>query len=76
IPGELVARNPTITVTLNGKTLGRFRATESEVWRDDHVTPLPVSNLLEISTDQTIKEPGSNPRDLGIRVRFIAWGPG
>jgi hypothetical protein len=76
IPGELVARHPTITVTLNGKTLERFRATESEVWRDDHVTPLPASNLLEISTDQTIKEPGSNPRDLGMSVRFIAWGPG
>ncbi|MGZ8830612.1 MAG: hypothetical protein ACXW2Q_09595, partial [Thermoanaerobaculia bacterium] len=25
---------------------------------------------------QTVKEPGRNPRDLGMSVRFIAWGPG
>ena len=75
IPGELVSKPPVITVVLNGKTLERFRATSPEISRDYHVTPLGTPNVLQLSTDQMTKDATSG-RDLGLRVRFISWGPG
>jgi hypothetical protein len=75
IPGELVAKKPLITVSLNGKTLERFRATTADISRDYHVTPLDGINVMELSTDQTTKD-AITGRDLGLRVRFISWGPG
>ncbi len=75
IPGDLVAKQPEITVTLNGHTLERFRATSPDVSRDYHVTALDGPNVMTLASDQTTKEAGSG-RELGLRVRFISWGPG
>ena len=75
VPGELVAKQPVITVALNGRTLERFRATSPDISRDYHVTPLNATNVMKLSTDQTTKD-GTTGRDLGLRVRFISWGPG
>jgi len=74
IPGELVSKQPAITVSLNGKTLERFRSTTADVSRDYHVTPLAAPNVLQLSTDQTVKDTTIG-RDIGLRVRFISWGP-
>jgi DIE2/ALG10 family len=74
IPGELVSKQPVITVSLNGKILERIRATTAEISRDYHVTPLGAPNVLQLSTDQTTKDAVTG-RDLGLRVRFISWGP-
>lgn len=76
IPGELLAREPAIAISLNGKLLERLRATTVEISRDFHVTPLPSQNVMELSTDQTVKPSSAEPRELGLRVRFISWGPG
>jgi hypothetical protein len=75
IPGELVSKQPAITVMLNGKMLERFRATGADISRDYHVTPLDGPNVMQLSTDQTSKD-ATTGRDLGLRVRFISWGPG
>jgi hypothetical protein len=72
---DLLPKHPTITVTLNGKLLERFAPDSTEVSRDYHVTPAATANVLGLAIDQTTKENGSG-RDLGLRVRFISWGPG
>ncbi|HEY3052131.1 MAG TPA: glycosyltransferase family 39 protein [Thermoanaerobaculia bacterium] len=69
VPTEIVSKQPNVTVTLNGKTLDRFRATEEFISRDYHVTPAMEPNVLELSTDQTLDK-------RGLKVRFISWGPG
>jgi hypothetical protein len=69
VPGEILPNQPTITIKLNGTTLERFRATSGDISRDYHVTPLATPNTLEMSIDQSLNE-------NGLRVRFIAWGPG
>lgn len=74
IPGDLAPRQPLITVALNGTVLERFRASTSEISRDYHVKPRMAQNVMELTTDQTTKDAAG--RDLGLHVRFIAWGRG
>lgn len=75
VPDEVIGKHPLITVSLNGRTLERIRAATSDISRDYHVTPLAAANVMQLTTDQTTKEAATG-RDLGLRVRFISWGPG
>jgi len=77
VPGELIARNPTITVKLNGRVVERVPVTGDSVERDFHVDPAPrgLPNVLELSIDQTVL-PQHESRELGLRLRYLAWGPG
>ena len=73
IPPELAAKQPRITVALDGKPLETLRAT-GEVSRDYHVNLVqPAAPVLHLSTDQIVND---GTRELGLRVRFISWGPG
>ena len=76
VPGELVQKNPTITVKLNGRVIGRIPASSDSVEQDFHVAPAPrgLPNILEISTDRTVL-PVHDSRELGLRLRYLAWGP-
>jgi len=76
IPGELMSKNPEITVRINGNVVDRFRTTEGYLERNVHV---PASNgaapnTLELSIDHTLG-PGDDGRTLGLRLRYLAWGP-
>ncbi len=73
IPGDLVAKHPTITVTFNGRVIERVPVTGDSIERDFHVTPAPPGrpNTLELSIDQTLHE----SREVGLRLRYLAWGP-
>jgi len=82
IPGELVAERPTITIALNGRTLDHFVVTKEASFEHDYkVTPAPggAPNRLEMSIDKTYnavkRHTGEDPRDLGIALRWLAWGP-
>jgi hypothetical protein len=72
VPDELVVAHATITIALNGRVIDRFAAA-SENDREYHVTPAPnaVPNLLDLSIDRTIHE----PRELGMTVRCLSFGP-
>lgn len=80
IPGELMDRNPEITVTMNGRVVDRFRTAEGYFERNVDVLPAPngAPNVLELSIDQTLSPPprqtGSDGRTLGLRLRYLAWG--
>ena len=76
VPGELVPRNPTVTVKLNGREIGRIPATGDSIERDFRVEPAPDGrpNLLELSIDHTVL-PTHESRELGLRLRYLAWGP-
>jgi hypothetical protein len=76
IPGEVMARNPKITIRLNGKVVDELRTTAGFVERDLHVTPMPGGkpNVLELSTDRSVR-PAGDGRELGLRLRYISWGP-
>ena len=56
VPGELIARKPTITVKLNGRVVERFPVTGDSVERDFRVDPAPrgLPNVLELSIDRTV----------------------
>jgi len=81
IAGELVPEHPLITIALNGKVLDRFAATQERYEHDYKVTPAPdgKTNRLEMSIDKTYnavkRRTGEDPRDLGIALRWLAWGP-
>ena len=74
VPGEV--RNPKITIKLNGKVLDEIHTTADSVERDYHVTPAPgnLRNVLELSIDRTVR-PSHDARELGLRLRYLAWGP-
>lgn len=76
VPGELVEQRPTITVRLNGRVAGTIAVTGDSIERDFHVEPAPrgLPNVLELSIDRTVPahEP---PREHGLRLRYLAWGP-
>jgi len=81
IAGELVPERPVITIALNGKILDRFPATQAHYEHDYKVMPAVngKSNRLEMSIDKTYnavkRRTGQDPRDLGIALRWLAWGP-
>lgn len=82
IPREVMPYRPTITVAVNGRVVDRFRTRLGYVERDYRITPAPKNrpNVLELSIDRTVNprraRTGEDPRELGLRVRYLAWGPG
>ncbi len=76
VPGELIPKNPTITVKLNGRIVDRIPVTGDSVERDFDVTPAPrgLPNVLELSIDHTVL-PEHESRELGLRLGYLAWGP-
>jgi len=75
MPGEILAQKPFVTVKLNGVVLGRF-AGAAHVEREYKVTPAQngALNVLELETTRVLKS-GDDPRDLGLQVRYLSWGP-
>jgi hypothetical protein len=77
VPDELMGSPPTITFLMNGAVLDRFQPSEAHLVREYDVTPGPGANRLEIITERTLKPPqraGSDPRELGLLLRYISWG--
>ena len=76
VPRELLAKNPNVMVVINGHVIDRFAVTSDSVERDFHVEPAPnnAPNVLELSIDQTV-HPEHEPRELGLRLRHLSWGP-
>ncbi len=76
VPAEVMPKNPTITVKLNGRIVDQFRTTAGYLEKDYRVTPAPnaLPNVLELSIEHTIT-PAGDGRELGLRLRFLAWGP-
>ena len=68
-----VVAHATITIALNGRVVDRFAATYEDD-REYHVTPAPngAANVLELSIDQTVHQ----PRELGMTIRCLSFGPG
>lgn len=81
IPGELMDKNPGITVKINGRVVDRFHTNEGYIERNVHVMPAPngAPNVLELSIDRTVSptraHTGDDQRTLGLRLRYLAWGP-
>jgi len=75
MPGEIIAQQPFVTVKLNGVVLERFAAA-AHIERDYKVTPAPngALNVLELETTRVLKS-GDDPRDLGLQMRYLSWGP-
>src|SRR6185436_956410 len=76
VPAEVIGSNPAITVKLNGRIVDQFRTTTADVERDYRVTPAPrgLPNVLELGIERTVTPPADG-RELGLRVRFLGWGP-
>ncbi|HEX2062473.1 MAG TPA: hypothetical protein VHK90_17165, partial [Thermoanaerobaculia bacterium] len=76
VPGEVMPHNPKITVKLNGRIVDEFHTKEGYLERDYRVTAAPrgLPNVLELSIDRTVT-PRDDRRALGLRVRYLAWGP-
>lgn len=81
IPGEMLPRQPQVTVTFNGKVLERFRVTSDATSREYEVTPAPAHarNVLELSIDRVLNQKlagiNDDNRDLGLLMRFLSFGP-
>jgi hypothetical protein len=75
VPDELMPSRPTVTFVVNGAVLDRFQPAEAHLVREYDVTPGPAANRLEIQTDRTLKSQRSDPRELGLFVRYLSWGP-
>ena len=81
IPDELVPQRPTLTVKINGVIIDQSQLTEAHLSRDFHVEPAPnnAPNTLDLSMDRTVnpraQHLGDDPRELGLLVHFLAWGP-
>ncbi|HEX8409745.1 MAG TPA: hypothetical protein VF883_12860 [Thermoanaerobaculia bacterium] len=75
VPSELIEGN-FVTVKLNGRVIGRIAVTGDSLERDFHVDPAPrgLPNVLELSIDRTVL-PQHEQRELGLRLRYLAWGP-
>ena len=73
VPDALVVAHATITIALNGRVVDRFAAADEDD-REYHVTPAPnaAPNVLELSIDQTVHQ----PRELGMTIRCLSFGPG
>ncbi|HEY4641753.1 MAG TPA: hypothetical protein VII75_10445, partial [Thermoanaerobaculia bacterium] len=74
VPDVLVVAHANITIALNGRVIDRFAAVYDDDDREYHVTPAPnaAPNLLELSIDQTVHQ----PRELGMTIRCLSFGPG
>ena len=75
LPLELMPKQPVIAISLDGKTVETIHAATAEVSRDYHVRGSGAPAILRLSTDQTSHDAATG-RDLGLRVRFVSWGPG
>ena len=82
VPDELMGDPPVVTIKLNGAIVASFRAPEAHLSRDYSVQPAPngAVNVLELSVDKSLNPArqhlGDDPRELGLLVRFLSWGPG
>lgn len=76
VPAEVMPKNPAITVKLNGRVVDRFNTTAGYLERDYRVTAAPrgLPNVLELSIEHTVT-PAGDGRELGLRLRFLGWGP-
>jgi Dolichyl-phosphate-mannose-protein mannosyltransferase len=76
VPVEVMTRNPAITVKLNGRVIDQFHSTAAYLERDYRVMPGPrgLPNVLELSIERTVTAAGDG-RELGLRLRFLGWGP-
>lgn len=76
LPGDVMPQNPAITVKLNGRVIDRFHTKLGYLERDYRVEAAPrnLPNVLELSIDRTAT-PDGDGRELGLRLRFLAWGP-
>ena len=76
VPAEVMPRNPAITVRLNGRVVDRFHTTAGYLERDYRVTAAPrgLPNVLELSIEHSVT-PVDDGRELGLRMRFLGWGP-
>jgi Dolichyl-phosphate-mannose-protein mannosyltransferase len=74
LPPELMPQNPQITIRINGRVVDRFRPSLVYFERNVDAVPAPggQSNTLELEIDRTHTD---NGRPLGLRVRYLAWGP-
>jgi hypothetical protein len=75
VPGELIARKPTITVKVNGRVLETIPVTSDSIERDFRLQAAPndLPNVLELSIDRTLPAvPGGH--EQGLRLRYLAWG--
>ena len=74
VPSELIAQNPHVDVTLNGRLLERIDVRSEETSRDFEVVPAPAGarNEVTLSIDRTLEADG-NVR--GLRLRYVSWGP-
>ena len=73
VPDELMSSRPTVTFLMNGAVIDRFQPNEAHLVREYEVTPGPANNTLEITTDRTLRS--SDPRELGLLIRYLSWGP-
>jgi hypothetical protein len=75
IPRPLVAQQPALTVTLNGRVLDRVRCTAETTSRTWDVDAIPnAPNELVLSIDRVLKPPG-DVRELGLRLDAYSWTP-
>ncbi|HET7436786.1 MAG TPA: glycosyltransferase family 39 protein [Thermoanaerobaculia bacterium] len=78
VPSELTPRAPRITIRLNGKLVDRFRAHEDLLTKDYddlETAPTGLPNTLQLTIDRTMKPGGNDPRELGLQLRSLSWGP-
>lgn len=82
VPDELMDHPPVVTIALNGAIVDRFAAPEAHLSRDYHLQPAAngAVNVLELAVDKSLNPArqhlGDDPRELGLLVRFLSWGPG
>jgi hypothetical protein len=80
VPDELLPLKPTLTITLNGAIVDRFQPAEAHLVKEYEVDAAPngAPNLLEFDTDHVLNEVqqhlGTDPRDLGILLKWLSWG--
>ncbi len=76
VPLDALAVPPTLTISIDGHVLERFRPTSSSVEREWMVDGIgAASRRLTIETDGVVQPGGSNrdARTLGVRVNSIGW---
>ena len=75
-PEARMAAHSKVTIALNGHLVDRFTPSADDDDREYHVKPAPngAPNMLDLSTDQTIRKPG-DPRAIGMSVKCLSFGP-
>jgi hypothetical protein len=76
VPNEILDRKPVITVKMNGAIVDRVPMTTETADREWRIVPAAggAPNTLELTIDQAYKG-GDDPRELGIRLHFLSFGP-